>query len=120
MTTLTHQQNFPKQLSPLRHARMELLVDLLYLMEVVHEDPDSNAVQWNYLDANTFKSFHHIYGLTRQPAEQAIDDAVNYGLAVIKNAMFLELTPQGHELGEQLYRRQEEPFTSEVDEDSYE
>ena len=34
--------------------------------------------------------------------------------------MFLELTPQGHELGEELYRHQEKPFASEADEDSYE
>lgn len=110
MTTLTHQQNFPKQLSPLRQARMELLVDLLYFMEVVHEDPDSNLVQWQYLNADTFNNLYDIYGIPQEQAEIVIDDLATNGLVVINGGWILELTQKGLELGEQIYMHKEAEF----------
>ena len=110
MTTLTHQQNFPKQLSPLRQGRMELMVDLLYFMEVVHEDPDSNLVQWHYLNADTFNNLYDIYGIPQEQAEIVIDDLATNGLVVINGGWILELTKKGLELGERIYMHQEAKF----------
>ena len=110
MVNLSYPSDFPKQLSPLRQGRMELMVDLLYFMEVVHEDPDNNLVQWHYLNAHTFKNLYDIYGIPREQAEIVIDDLATNGLVVINGGWFLELTQKGLELGEQIYMHENPEF----------
>ena len=91
---ISHQSNSPQALSPVRHARMQMVQGCL---QCACEDVCLYCCDWRYLNVvGTFGRYRKFLGLTQRQVERAVDDLCRAQLAEVEPwSLMVTLTEKG-------------------------